>query len=65
MYNKYVIKRDYEINSLKEVMKMANTFKYYWFTFEDGYSTCTRGFDRIEMQHMVLKHGRLISKVLA
>jgi hypothetical protein len=40
--------------------KNSNTF--YWFTFEDGYSTCTRGFDRIEMQHMILKHGKLVNK---
>ena len=43
--------------------KNSNTF--YWFTFEDGYSTCTRGFDRIEMQHMVLKHGKLVNKTQA
>lgn len=35
---------------------------FYWFTFEDGYRTCCRGFDEIEMAHEVLKHGKLIEQ---
>lgn len=38
---------------------------FYWFTFEDGYSTCVKGFSRIELKHEVIKHGKLISKVRA
>lgn len=38
---------------------------FYWFEFEDGYRTCTRGFDRVEMKREVMKHGRLISKTPA
>lgn len=39
--------------------------KFYWFTFADGYKTCCRGFDRVELKHEVLKHGKLVSKVPA
>lgn len=35
---------------------------FYWFTFEDGYEVCTRGFSRQEMAVEVRKHGKLISK---
>ena len=35
---------------------------FYWFTFADGYRVCTRGFNRIEMKHEMLKHGKLIKK---
>lgn len=38
---------------------------FYWFTFADGYRTCTRGFSAQEMRVEVRKHGRLISKTLA
>ena len=38
---------------------------FYWFTFEDGYAVCTRGFNRVELKHEVLKHGKLVSKVRA
>lgn len=39
--------------------------KFYWFEFEDGYRECTRGYDRIEMQHMQAKHGKLVRKTVA
>ncbi len=35
---------------------------FYWFTFADGYRVCVRGFDRVEMQHMVREHGKLIGR---
>lgn len=38
---------------------------FYWFTFADGYSVCTQGFDRIELKHEIIKHGKIISKVRA
>jgi hypothetical protein len=38
---------------------------FYWFTFADGYTVCTRGFDRIEKMHEEAKHGKIISKVKA
>lgn len=38
---------------------------FYWFTFTDGYRVCCRGFDRVEMQHETMRHGRLISKTPA
>jgi hypothetical protein len=43
---------------------MASKHKWYWFTFEDGYRCCVRGFSKIELSHEVAKHGKLISKVL-
>lgn len=39
--------------------------KFYWFIFADGYRTCCRGLDRVELKHEVLKHGKLMSKVPA
>lgn len=38
---------------------------FYWFTFEDGYSTCVKGFSSTELKHEITKHGKLISKVRA
>lgn len=35
---------------------------FYKFTFADGYIAYARGFDRVEMKHEVLKHGKLIKK---
>ena len=35
---------------------------FYWWTFEDGYRTCAKGFDEIEMMHLELKHGKLVEK---
>jgi hypothetical protein len=37
--------------------------KYYWFTFEDGYRVCARGFSRQEIAVEESKHGKLVSKV--
>lgn len=42
---------------------MKSTF--YWFTFADGYRVCTRGFDRVELQHEEGKHGKLVQMVAA
>lgn len=39
--------------------------KYYWFTFADGYSVCTRGFSSQEMKVETSKHGELLRKVEA
>ena len=38
---------------------------FYWFTFEDGYSVCVKGFSKQEMKVENRKHGKLISKVIA
>ena len=38
---------------------------FYWFTFEDGYSVCAKGFSKTEMAHEVRKHGKLVRKVPA
>lgn len=38
---------------------------FYWFTFEDGYKVCAKGFDKVEMGWEVYKHGKLVSKVPA
>lgn len=35
---------------------------FYWFTFADGFSVCTRGFSAQEMRVQVRNHGKLISK---
>ena len=43
--------------------KNSNTF--YWFIFTDGYRCCARGFDRIEKQHIIAEHGKIVSKVRA
>lgn len=39
--------------------------KYYWFTFADGYKECVRGYNTTEKKWAELKHGKIISKVLA
>lgn len=39
--------------------------RFYWFTFEDGYQCCTRGYSAAEMRAEVREHGRLISQTLA
>ena len=36
---------------------------YYKFTFEDGYTCYAKGFDKVELKHETIKHGKLISKV--
>lgn len=35
---------------------------YYWFTFEDGYRCCVRGFSDHELAVEVKKHGRVVKK---
>jgi hypothetical protein len=42
---------------------MANSNKFYWFTFSDGYRCCCRGFSKLELRNEEAKHGKLISKV--
>lgn len=37
-----------------------NTF--YWFTFEDGYRCCARGFSVHELRIEQAKHGKLLFK---
>lgn len=39
--------------------------KFYHHEFADGYVCVTPGFDRVEMQHETMRHGRLISKTPA
>ena len=39
--------------------------KFFWYTFEDGYRECVAGYDRVEMQHMVAKHGKVVAMVPA
>ena len=36
---------------------------FYWFTFEDGYEVCCKGFSKQEIE--VRKHGKLIAKTPA
>ena len=36
--------------------------KYYWFTFEDGYYVCVKGFSKQELKVEVSKHGKLLRK---
>lgn len=38
--------------------------RFYWFIFADGYRTCCAGLDRVEMQHLVNAHGKLVKKVM-
>ena len=38
---------------------------YYWFTFEDGYQVCVRGFSKQELKRETQKHGKLIKKEAA
>lgn len=35
---------------------------YYWYTFEDGYRVCVKGFSKNELAWEVKKHGKLITK---
>ena len=35
--------------------------KYYWYTFEDGYATCVRGFSQQELKIEIMKHGKVVS----
>ena len=35
---------------------------WYKWIFEDGYFEICKGYDKVEMQHMVAKHGKLIRK---
>lgn len=42
---------------------VKNTF--YWFTFEDGYRCCARGFSAQERRCEEGKHGKIISKTEA
>ena len=37
-------------------------YKYYWFTFADGYKVCARGFSNQELEIEEQKHGKLILK---
>lgn len=37
-------------------------YKYYWFTFADGYKVCARGFSSQELEIEEQKHGKLILK---
>lgn len=39
------------------------TYKWYRFTFADGYVMICRGMDKVEKAAMERKHGKLISKV--
>lgn len=39
-------------------------YKWYRFTFADGFVCECRGLDKVELSHLVLDHGKLISKVL-
>ena len=38
---------------------------YYWYTFEDGYRCCVRGFSSQEFQNEIDKHGMMIKKEMA
>ena len=44
----------------KEITKM-----FYWYTFEDGYAVCVKGFSKNELIRETRKHGCLVSKVPA
>lgn len=35
---------------------------FYWFTFEDGYRCCVRGFSKLELSVEERKHGKLVKK---
>lgn len=39
--------------------------KYYWFTFEDGYRVCVRGFSNQELKIEEMKHGKLVERKCA
>ena len=49
-------------NIIPERKKKGNKKMFYWFTFEDGYSICVRGFSKRELAWEVRKHGKLIGK---
>ena len=38
---------------------------FYYFTFADGYTCCCKGLSRNELNHEILKHGKLVSKTRA
>ena len=38
---------------------------FYWFTFEDGYSVCVKGFSKRELAWEIRKHGKVVFKILA
>ena len=33
---------------------------YYWYTFEDGYKVCVRGFSENELKIEIAKHGKVV-----
>lgn len=35
---------------------------FYWYTFEDGYSTCVKGFSKQELRVEEHKHGKVVKK---
>ena len=39
--------------------------KYYWYTFEDGYKCCVRGFSENELKVEIAKHGKVVRVVKA
>lgn len=39
--------------------------KYFWFTFEDGYRVCVRGFSKQELSVEESIHGKLVKKECA
>jgi hypothetical protein len=39
--------------------------KVYWFTFADGTRIICRGMNKVELNHEILKHGKLISKIVS
>ena len=57
--------RSVENTTTLQFMKAEVMIMFYWYTFADGYKVCARGFDRIELKHEILKHGKLMSKVRA
>ena len=44
-------------------MNKPNT--YYWYTFQDGYRVCVRGFSPQEFQAEIDKHGMMVKKEMA
>lgn len=39
-------------------------YKWYRFTFNDGFTVSCRGLDKVELSHLVHAHGKLINKTL-
>lgn len=35
---------------------------WYWYTFADGYQTCVRGMDRVELAWEEKYHGKLVNR---